>query len=134
MGREIKFRAWHSKLNKMFSPEEMSADQLTLDTNGRGFVNVSGQNTSMSTFAGERMIPMQFTGRKDKNGNEIYEGDILHDGVKCLFWTVEYDAREARFVMIPTVPGYSQRFEAGIECHLAGNRYEHPELLKQEGS
>lgn len=48
MNRPIKFRAWHSKHKKMFSPEEMGRDQLTIMLDGTGFINVHGGDTKLS--------------------------------------------------------------------------------------
>lgn len=42
--REIKFRAWHKEKKRMFSPEEMSQDQLALLPDGR-FCNVHLQGS-----------------------------------------------------------------------------------------
>jgi uncharacterized phage protein (TIGR01671 family) len=67
MKREIKFRAWnkYSKPNKMVQPKE--GDFI-------GWHAPSNWNECYEV--------MQFTGLKDKNGKEIYEGDIVktHNG------------------------------------------------------
>lgn len=77
----------------------------------------------------DNKIPlMQFTGLLDRNGKEIYEGDILEGGSP-----IDGDPRRW------TVKWYSTNLNAGWDfgympamnyCEVIGNIHENPELLK----
>lgn len=60
MNRELKFRAWDLEKKVMRSPKDGDFIAWPAPSNWKDFFHV-----------------MQFTGLKDKNGNDIYEGDIL---------------------------------------------------------
>ena len=72
MNREIKFRAWHKDLKKMFKIGQITLEKgiWNFEPNDRDFIGMS--IPSQPSF-----VLMQYTGLHDKNGKEIYEGDII---------------------------------------------------------
>lgn len=77
----------------------------------------------------------QFTGRHDKNGKEIYEGDIVVIG-GVIKGYVRYNARYWRYeIAAEDEPLENERISSGRpeECWMViGNIYDNPELLKTE--
>lgn len=81
MNREIKFRAWHKDLKKMFKIGQITLEKGTwnFEPNDRDFIG-------MSIPYQPSFVLMQYIGLHDKNGKEIYEGDIL----KSIQWNDIY--------------------------------------------
>lgn len=127
--RTIRFRGWDKEKKVMFSADEMGGDELTINPDGRGFVNVSYVSPRMSQYM-RHIIPLQFTGMIDVSGKEIYEGDIVLFHPDEAGGVVQWDDTSYRFYVADGCDdaGLSEYFELKV----IGNIYEHPELLGQE--
>lgn len=136
---EHKFRAWHKEQHKMYSAEELGNDQVTLMPDGRGFANISGKDTRLSQIDnGRKMIPLEYIGKHDKNGKEIYEADIVKiwDPIYQVFGNVcvEYEPpcfrlRWAASVNSPLID--ISRLRTFSDGEVIGNKWENPELMKE---
>ena len=117
--RKIKFRAWFKPLKRMCIVKE-----LTFQRNGN-ITTITKHSGGTSPNSYELM---QFTGLKDKNGKEIFEGDILK-GRKGLNPIVEYSEERGMFIVNFQVGYVNFNDELGEEWEVIGNIYENPELL-----
>ena len=123
--RLLKFRFWGNfgELNE----EEDICEMEMLYGNRFCFFESEPIN---DLFACRNFQAMQYTGLKDKNGKEIYEGDILtYSGITSngnkIIREVNYNAENARFQSGMYL--LSQSIELS---EIIGNIYENPELLQ----
>ena len=79
--REIKFRVWDNDSKKIYNQDDFI---LTFDNVGED-IYLKGNNEIIPFY---RYKLMQYTGLEDKNGQEIYEGDILDYGTYGKFEVV----------------------------------------------
>ena len=75
--RKIKFRVWDKKQEKMFYCSGRYF--LALSEEVWVLIEGSGEKEKIPTNQFEGAVLMQFTGLHDKNGKEIWEGDVIHD-------------------------------------------------------
>ena len=116
--REIKFRAW-DKEDKEIIYEALEIRNIGL---GDGSVLIDER-----TQKGNELIWMQYTGLKDKNDKEIYEGDVLKFKNGCM-GIVIYEA-PSWGVDWGGVKNFLGIFYDKTE--IIGNIYENPELIKE---
>ena len=143
MNREIKFRAWNKVWGMMLPVDEIDfKQQSVMVTVEASDYNHEGEWQDYEI--GEDIILMQFTGLKDKNGKEIYEGDVLLENGG---WDENGRNVVVRFeddygwVVSPYVDGKRAPFTNKLRESLTirmrnknptivgGNVYENPELL-----
>ena len=133
MNRIIKFRAWDGR--KVFDVDVLAISNCIWSCPDHGKRGVSLAYQSQITL-------MQFTGLLDKNGKEIYEGDVIEkDGER---WQIMWSIPRAgfRFLSIHSKKrkfgGTELRIPESVGCQqylmdemcVIGSIHENPELLK----
>lgn len=129
--REIKFRAWDKK--RRIIDYDLSFLNGSFLTDDYKFDDGCGERVSM----GDDLVVMQYTGLKDKNGKEIYEGDIV-DTKEDMFPNKEVKFMQGVFgVVYPNGVHYplrqfcktrSSKLVINIDFEIIGNIYENNKL------
>lgn len=115
MTRTIKFRVWDSIAHQMYDAFDLKEMMM---------------NTDLTPMA-EHYIYLQFTGLFDKNGKEIYEGDVVSINRNHNYFpqVTEFDKPfnvEVKYWDVMFTP----LCIVGGDCEIIGNIWENPELIK----
>lgn len=120
-----KFRAWDKVLKEM-----VRVNALVLD---KQVIKVTYKNGSIANEDVKEYELMQSTGLFDKNGKEIFEGDILGTKDGLLNGVVEYRADLGMFVnSLIRYNNFEKLCSIAGDREIIGNIYENPELLEVE--
>lgn len=133
MSKEIKFRAWDNANNEWLNKED--AECLTMYLDGRyeidrGWVKVFPD-----------LIIEQYTGSTDKNGKEIYEGDIVREDVEVgdddidgeYRYQVVWDEETLCWSLSPNYGTiHKDLWETNLSREVIGNIHEPPKDFRPE--
>ena len=130
MKRELKFRAWSPNRNGFVG----SCYSISTYTSEGFKLCGVGEGDDVDDLEDDGLVIQQFTGLQDKNGKDVYEGDLLkHDenseSDKAVV-VVVYKTEQAKFYCDEiNDSGYGGDLDEWIGCEIVGNIFETPSLL-----
>lgn len=130
--RLIKFRAYLKAINKMVEVNEINWYENSDDKGNISSIRYAGETKYAHHYfefdVNNDVILMQYTGYKDMNGKEIYEGDIVryYDDIYEVKWMW------AGFYIHSLQNGFDELATNENFVEVIGNIYENPELLNDE--
>lgn len=125
--REIKFRAWLKEHKSMKDVMEIDIDNQTIFYYWFGDHDGHFENFN-------KIDLMQYTGLKDKNNKEIYEGDIVklraNHGIGVVKYYDEWGAFVVEYVKSKPLAVLGMHYYKE-DIEILGNIYENPELMEE---
>lgn len=122
--REIKFRAWDLKRKQWVTPNGIEM----------GWKNGAEKHTVFYPFPeypDDEIEVMQFTGSKDKNGKDVYEGDIIKSRYTDLLYVICFEGRYVGNAITTPRTHIGDISKITMNYYdVVGNIHENPELLK----
>ncbi|WP_368739398.1 YopX family protein [Enterococcus faecalis] len=121
-----KFRAYSVKENIMYYPDEDKNEEWTIDDDTGFIAPLINLGNGMWGMI-DKYVLMQSTGLKDKNGVEIFEGDIGWDDHQEVHGQVIFENGAFKYEWDNIS---EDLFEATDDIEIVGNIYENSELLE----
>lgn len=138
MNRQIKFRAWH-----YFSKTFLTINNLIINPDSNEIIGVEDINGDAYDISEAGVALLESTGLQDKDGKDIYEGDILQFKSQSLLdsWAgkkmatmvarIYWNQEELAFYIINKKADFKPNMRTdNNQFEIIGNIYENPSLVE----